>query len=98
MSSQVFSASADGARWIAQGELTFAHAAPALAAAQALPLPTAGTIDCAGITAADSAAVAVLLAIKRRAAEAGKPLVFVGAPAVIRTLAELYGVEAILAS
>ena len=98
MSSRVFSTSPDGTRWTAQGELTFASAGPALAAAQALPLPTAGTVDCAGITAADSAAVAVLLAIKRRAEAAGAPLAFVGAPAVITTLAELYGVETILAA
>lgn len=98
MSSAVFSPSPDGAHWIARGELTFASAGAALSAANALPLPSSGTIDCAGITAADSSAVAVLLAIKRRATDARAPLSFVAAPPVITTLAELYGVEAILAN
>ena len=92
----VFRRSEDGAGWIATGELTFANAGPALAAARDLPLPTSGVIDCAGITGADSAAIAVLLALKRRAAAGGAPLSFARAPALIATLAELYDVEGIL--
>jgi len=92
----VFRRSDDGAGWTAAGELTFANAGPALAAAQVLPLPASGVIDCAGITGADSAAIAVLLALKRRAAARGTALSFARAPALIAILAELYDVEGIL--
>jgi phospholipid transport system transporter-binding protein len=90
-------ASDDGARWRASGELTFANAGPVLAAAQALPLPSTGVVQCDGITAVDSAAVAVLLALKRRGLEQGRPLTFVEVPAALATLAALYDVEDILA-
>jgi phospholipid transport system transporter-binding protein len=92
----VFRVSDDGARWIAEGALTFANAGPALALSQALPLPSAGVIACAGIAAVDSAAVAVLLALKRRAGEAGTALAFVDAPPALAKLADLYGVDGIL--
>jgi phospholipid transport system transporter-binding protein len=92
----VFRRTGDGARWLAHGELTYANAAGALAAARALPLPASGEVDCAGIVAADSAAVAVLLALKRRAAQAGGALRFVGTPAALATLADLYEVAELL--
>ena len=92
----VFRASEDGARWFASGDLTFANAGPVLAAAQALPLPTTGLVQCEGIAKVDSAAVALLLALKRRGAERGTPLSFVEVPAALRALAALYDVEDIL--
>ena len=46
----------------------------------------------------DSSAVAVLLALSRRAQEEGKPLVFTEIPAALRALADLYGVEDLLAA
>ncbi len=92
----VFRATPDGARWIAAGALTFDNAVAAHAAAQALPLPASGVVACEGITAADSAAVAILLAVKRRAAAEGRAIVFADPPAELATLAALYGVEAIL--
>jgi phospholipid transport system transporter-binding protein len=94
--SSVFRCSDDGARWIASGALTFANAGPALEAASALPLPSSGVVDCAGISAADSAAVAVLLALLRHAEAAGTRLAFAAAPTVLTRLAELYDVEHIL--
>jgi len=48
------------------------------------------------LVAAIMAAVAVLLALKRRAADEGRPLRFVGIPAALASLADLYGVEEIL--
>jgi len=90
-------ASEDGARWLASGDLTFANAGPVLEAAQALPLPLTGVVQCGGIAAVDSAAVALLLALKRRGAEHGTPLRFVEVPAALVTLAALYDVEDILA-
>ncbi|NDP43150.1 MAG: STAS domain-containing protein, partial [Aromatoleum sp.] len=49
------------------------------------------------IAVVDSAAVAVLLALKRRAKEAGRPLAFTNLPPPLRALAELYDVESFLA-
>jgi phospholipid transport system transporter-binding protein len=91
-----FTCSADGARWSVAGALTFATAGPALARAQALPLPATGVVECGGITAADSAAVALLLAVRRRAAAQGARLAFTGVPAALASLAALYGVEEML--
>jgi phospholipid transport system transporter-binding protein len=93
-----FAAAASGERWVYDGALTFAEAGSALAAAQALPLPTAGAVDCSGIGAIDSAAVAVLLALKRRAAAESRRLEFRGVPAALATLADLYGVGEMLAA
>ncbi len=89
----VFRASDDGTRWLTSGAVTFDNAGPVLAAAQELPLPATGVVQCDGITAVDSAAVALLLALKRRGAERGTPLTFVAMPAALTTLAALYGVE-----
>jgi phospholipid transport system transporter-binding protein len=85
-----------GARWAYAGALTYANAGAVLAAAAKLPLPTTGEIDLADIEAMDSAAVAVLVALKRRAASDGRTLTFVAVPAALTALADLYGVEEIL--
>jgi phospholipid transport system transporter-binding protein len=92
-----FAAVAGGARWVYAGALTFADAGAVLAAAQALPLPREGVVDCAGIVAIDSAAVAVLLALKRRAAAEGRPVTFAHVPPALAALAALYGVDTLLA-
>ena len=91
-----FAVGGDGARWTYAGELTSANAGPVLAAAAALKLPGAGEVDLTDVEGIDSAAVAVLLALKRRAAVEGRPLRFVGIPASLASLAQLYGVEEIL--
>ena len=93
-----FVRTADGARWLVSGALTFENAAAVIEGARSLPLPSAGVVECAGIEAVDSAAVALLLAVKRRAAGEGVPLAFAGIPASLETLAELYGVEAFFAA
>jgi phospholipid transport system transporter-binding protein len=92
-----FVASDDGRRWTFSGVLTVADAGPALEAASALALPADGVVDCGGIEAVDSAAVAVLLALKRRAAQEQKPLRYTNVPGALRDLGELYGVAEILA-
>jgi phospholipid transport system transporter-binding protein len=92
-----FDAGADDARWTYSGALTLAEAGSVLAAARALALPVSGTVDCGGIGAVDSAAVGVLLALKRRAAAENRPLSFANVPAALTTLAGLYGVEELLA-
>jgi phospholipid transport system transporter-binding protein len=93
-----FSAHAAGARWSYSGALTFANAGSVFAAAAALPLPSAGEVDLSGVLAVDSSAVAVLLALSRRAREEGRPLAFTGVPTALRALADLYSVEDLLAA
>jgi phospholipid transport system transporter-binding protein len=92
-----FARDAGAARWTYDGALTFADAGPVLEAARALPLPSSGVVDCGGIGAVDSAAVAVLLALKRRAVAENQPLSFANVPTALAELANLYGVEDILA-
>ncbi len=53
-------------------------------------------VDAAGLERADSAAVALLLAWRRRANARGQRLIVTNAPAALRTLAQIYGVEALL--
>jgi phospholipid transport system transporter-binding protein len=91
-----FSMSADGGRWVSCGALTFANAAAVIAAASALPLPGDGVVDLAGLAHVDSAAVAVLLGVARRAAQEGRTLRFDHVPAPITALAAVYGVDRML--
>jgi phospholipid transport system transporter-binding protein len=88
-----FTVSDDGAHWSFEGRLTMDDAAHALAVVQALPLPTSGIVDLAGLSQADSAALAVLIALKRRAAAEGRHLTLVSLPAALHSLAVVYGVE-----
>jgi phospholipid transport system transporter-binding protein len=93
-----FAAVAAGARWNFAGALTFAEAAGVYAASREMPLPRDGVVDCAGIAAVDSAAVAVLLALKRRAVGEGRTIIFANVPPSLVALARLYGVHTILAT
>ena len=86
----------EGARWSYVGALNFANAAPVLAATTAIALPADGEVDLENMGAIDSAAVAVLLAVKRRAEVERKPLRFVHVPAALLSLADVYGVASIL--
>jgi phospholipid transport system transporter-binding protein len=54
------------------------------------------TIDLTDVKIVDSAAVALLLAWQRAAAEQGKRATFTGVPSGVVSLAELYGVNALL--
>jgi phospholipid transport system transporter-binding protein len=85
---------ADGDRWTFRGVLTFDDAMTVLDATSSLPLPTSGVVDLSGLAHADSAALAVLLALRRRAAaEGSNPLRFTGVPAMLDSLARVYGIE-----
>lgn len=64
--------------------------------AQAKRYIDAGRVDLSGIGRVDSAGVALLLELKRRAQAAGKTLQFVKAPAKLVTLATFFGVDAFL--
>ena len=84
----------DGDRWTFCGALTFDDAMAVLDAASSLPLPKSGVVDMTGLVHADSAALAVLLALRRRAsAEGSIPLRFVGVPPMLDSLARVYGIE-----
>ena len=91
-----FAPDAVGARWRDVGALNYANASAVYAATVALPLPTDGEIDLGDVGAIDSAAVAVLVALKRRAADEGRPLRLANVPAPLAALADLYGVEDLL--
>ena len=88
---------ADGDRWKFAGELTFDDATTVLEAAGAIPLPESGVVDLSGVAHADSAALAVLLALRRRAEGEGRRLKFASVPPMLDSLARVYGIEEILA-
>jgi phospholipid transport system transporter-binding protein len=90
--------SAEGDRWQFEGTLTFDDATAVLKRAAALPLPASGVVDMAGLVHADSAALAVLLELTRRAAAEGKRLSFVAFPPMLESLARVYGIEDLFAS
>jgi phospholipid transport system transporter-binding protein len=53
----------------------------------------ASVVDFAAVTAVDSAAVALALALVRAARAAGRDVAFANLPAALHELAELYGVS-----
>jgi phospholipid transport system transporter-binding protein len=79
--------------WRFAGALTFDNAAQVFASSAALALPANGGVDFSAITRADSTALAVIIALKRRAATQGSALSIEGVPASLRSLAVVYGVE-----
>ena len=91
-----FSLDSTGERWVCSGPITFANAGPVLEASRTVPLPRGGIIDCEALHPVDSAAVAVLIAIKRRAMQESVALTFVNITPSLHTLADLYGVEELL--
>jgi phospholipid transport system transporter-binding protein len=88
----------EGERWMPAGPLTMDSAATVLAISAEAALPATGVIDLERVEAVDSAGVAVLLAWKRRAAAEGKPLTFAHLPPSLASLAQLYGVEDLVAA
>lgn len=82
--------------WAFAGALTLDDAADVLTASAALPLPLSGMLDFSGVMHADSAALAIVIALKRRASAEGRTLSIVGLPASLHSLAVVYGVENLL--
>ena len=80
--------------WTFGGALTLDDAADVLEASQALALPPNGVVDFGGLTHADSSALAVMIALKRRAAAEGRTLTL-DRPAARRCVRSrvVYGVE-----
>ncbi|MEP6943428.1 MAG: STAS domain-containing protein [Betaproteobacteria bacterium] len=85
-----------GGRWALSGPLVMDTVALVLGASATRPLPETGVIDMTNVQRVDSAAVALMLAWKRRAAGEAKPLTFASVPANITSLAALYGVAELL--
>ncbi|MGE5171968.1 MAG: lipid asymmetry maintenance protein MlaB [Rudaea sp.] len=81
------------AGWRFAGALTLDDAAYVLEATRAMPLPQDGTVDFAGLTHADSSALAVIIALKRRGASENRALSITGLPGSLRSLAVVYGVD-----
>ncbi len=92
-----FAASADGARWTCEGALTFDNVTEVHAATLALPLPSAGVVDLAGLVRADSSALALLLSLLRRAQGERQPLCFERVPDELLALARVYGIDELVA-
>jgi phospholipid transport system transporter-binding protein len=90
-----FAATDDG-RWVFEGSLTMEDAARVLDEIDALPPPTDGTIDFRGLLQADSAALAVMIALKRRAMDEGRSITLVSVPAPLKSLAVVYGVDKLI--
>jgi len=89
---------AAGDAWQFEGVMTFDDAMSVVEAAQALPLPPSGIVDLGGLVHADSSALAVLLALRRRAAAEGRDeLRFKRVPPMLDSLAKVYGVENLIA-
>ena len=87
---------ATGDRWILTGPLTMDSAASVLSSSRDIALPASGVADLGRLDPVDSAAVAVLIAWKRRAKAEGAQLVFTNIPPTMTSLANLYGVEELL--
>ena len=77
--------------------MTFDSAREALAQGAAAITAGETVFDLAGVKAADSSGVALLLAWQRRALDAGHRLTFVNVPDNVRKLAALYGVDTLVA-
>ena len=92
-----FEASADGSAWSFRGSLGFDNVVEVLAASAALPLPSGGEVRLEGMGKGDSAALALLLALQRRARAEGRKLRFEGRPAGLAALARVYGIDELLA-
>jgi phospholipid transport system transporter-binding protein len=88
----------EGEHWMTAGSLTMDSVATVLATSTEAALPATGVIDLERVEAVDSAGVALLLAWKRRASVEGKPLTFAHLPPSLASLAQLYGVEELLAA
>jgi len=83
-------------RWTFAGALVFADAAAVFEASRSLPLPASGIVDLRMLGQADSSALAVMMALSRRAAAQGAGLKFTGVPQGVVALARAYGVHELL--
>ena len=92
-----FALADDRASWRFRGTLTFDNVTAVLAASKALGLPSQGVVDLSGLVHADSSALAVLLALSRRAMAEDRPLTLAALPEALLALAHVYGIDELLA-
>jgi len=78
------------------GELTFATAARALAEARAKLGTDVATLDLGGLARADSAGLAVIIALVRDARSRGRALAIARMPAGLAALAQLSDMDKVL--
>ena len=83
----------EGDAWRFDGALTFDDAAAVFGASQGVALPARGVVDFSRMTRAESAALAVVIALKRRATAEGRTLSVENLPHSLRSLAVVYGVD-----
>ena len=84
--------------WVFEGPLTMDDAARVLHEADELPPPSDGVVDFRGLLQADSSALAVMIALKRRALAEGRALTLASVPDPLKSLAIVYGVDKLIAS
>lgn len=90
-----FSTAADGAGALS-GALVFATAAAALTQGRERVRAGMRVLDLKGVSSADSAGLAVLLALGREAQRRKAPLTYANPPASLRALARLSDVDGLL--
>jgi phospholipid transport system transporter-binding protein len=76
--------------------LTFQNAQAALEQGCAALSAGETVFDLAGVTSADSSALALMLAWQRRAQAQGRKLTFINVPGNVDALARLYGVDGLI--
>lgn len=79
-------------QWQLTGELLIDNASTILAKSAPLDMAESLTIDFSGVTDADTSALSLMLAWKRRAAEAECNIQFTNVPTNLVSLAHLYGI------
>jgi phospholipid transport system transporter-binding protein len=79
--------------WRFDGTLTMDTAAAVMASANALPLPETGRVDFGGLAQGDSSALAVIMALRRRALSEKRALRIENLPQALLSLAVAYGVD-----
>lgn len=80
-----------------KGDLTMGHVADAMKRIAKLPKKRDVVIDLSGAKEADSSAVAFLLNCLRLGRERGSDVKFASVPASVTTLADIYGLKAVIA-
>lgn len=88
--------SVEGDSWVCRSALTLATSAAAMKQSESLALPASGTIRFSENVEADSSALAVMLALVRRAEQESRTLKFEKVPQTLQTLAHVYGVDTLL--
>jgi phospholipid transport system transporter-binding protein len=86
----------EGDRCAVVGPLTIANAAQLAEEGRRMFIAERVTVDLAGVTEVDSAAVSLLLEWRRAAASANRQIEFLHLPANLKSLAVLYGVAELL--